>query len=134
MGALDTLGDDETRQKIANYYVAVATSEATFRNVPAYRETARRSIPYRVQERIRTNCAEQMTTSATGFVVLSLPDRCELGLSHEEITRAAARVRAAPGIELNLTRHLADVDQKLIQFDRSEQRARQLGAELSASR
>ena len=134
MGALDTLGDDAVRQKIANYYVAVTTSEATFRNVPQYRETARRGIPYHAQERIRTNCAEQMATSATGFVTLSLPEHCDLDLSREELARAAARVRAIPEIELDLTRHLADIDQKLIQFDRSEQRARLLGAELAALR
>ena len=90
-------------------------------------------IPYHVQERIRTKCAEQMNTSAAGFVVLSLPAQCDLGLSREELARAAARVRATPGLELDLTRHLADVDQKLIQFERSEVRAHQLKADLTAA-
>jgi len=36
VGALDALGNVRRRDNIANYYVAVETSEATFRNVPAY--------------------------------------------------------------------------------------------------
>jgi hypothetical protein len=131
VGALDTLGDVATRQKIANYYIAVEVSEATFRNVTAYREVMRRAIPYHVQARIREACAERMETADSGFVQLSLPAQCELGLGRDEIARAAARVRATPGLELDLTRHLADIDQKFIQFTRSEARAHDLHAELS---
>ena len=131
IGALDTLGDVTTRQKIANYYIAVEVSETTFRNVTPYREVMRRAIPYRVQERIREACAERMDTASSGFVRLSLPAECELGLSRDEIARAAARVRATPSLELDLTRHLADIDQKIIQFTRSEARAHDLNAELS---
>ena len=131
VGALDTLGDVSTRQKIANYYIAVEVSEATFRNVTSYREAMRRAIPYHVQERIREACAERMETAESGFVQLSLPAQCELGLSRDEIARAAARVRATPGLELDLTRQLADIDQKFIQFTRSEARAHDLYAELS---
>ncbi len=131
IGALETLGNVTVRQKIANYYIAVEVSETTFRNVPAYREVMRRAIPYRVQERIREACAERMDTAPSGFVQLSLPAECELGLSRVEIARAAARVRATPGLELDLTRHLGDIDQKFIQFTRSEARAHELYAELS---
>ena len=134
VGALETLGDIATRETIANYYVAVETSETTFRNLPPYRDIIRRAIPYRVQESIRENCAERMESNATGFVVLSLPGECSLGLSREELARAAARVRATPGLGLDLTRHLADVDQKIIQFTRSEARAQTLAADLSAVR
>jgi hypothetical protein len=72
-----------------------------------------------------------MDTASSGFVRLSLPAECELGLSRDEIARAAARVRATPSLELDLTRHLADIDQKIIQFTRSEARAHDLNAELS---
>ena len=131
-GALDTIGDMATRQRIANYYVAMETSEVTLRNVPAYRETVRRAVPYAVQERIRTNCAERMETLPTGASRHSLPEQCDRGLSQQAIALAAARVRATPGLELDLTRHLADIDQKLIQFEREEQRAHTLGAQLAA--
>jgi hypothetical protein len=132
VGALDTLGDVSTRDKIANYYVAVETSEATFRNVPPYREIVRRAIPYRVQARIREACAEVMTTATTGLARLTLPETCTLEMDRSELARAAARVRATPGLEPDVTRLLADLDQKLIQTERSQERAAMLVTELSA--
>ena len=130
VGALDALGNVSRRDNIANYYVAVETSEATFRNVPAYREIVRRSIPYRVQARIREACAEVMTTATTGLARLTLPGDCTLGIDRTDLARAAARVRATPGLELDVTRLLADVDQKLIQTERSQERAALLAGEL----
>lgn len=130
VGALDTLGVG-TREQISNYYVAVETSEATFRNVPSYRETVRRAMPYRVQERIRGACAEVMTNVGAGLARLTLPASCALGLDAGTLARAAARVRSTPGLEQDVTRLLADLDQKLIQADRSARRAHDLAAELS---
>jgi len=132
VGALETLGDVATRDSVANYYVAVETSEATFRNVPPYREVVRRVMPYRVQARIREACAEQMTTATTGLARLTLPGDCTLGLERSELARAVASVRGTPGLELDVTRLLADLDQKLIQTERSQDRAARLAEELSA--
>lgn len=132
MGALDTLGDVATRDNISNYYVAVETSEATFRNVPPYREIVRRAIPDQVQARIREACAEVMTTATTGLARLTLPTTCTLGMDRNTLTQAAARVRATPGLELDVTRLLADLDQKLIQAERSQERAAMLVGELTA--
>ena len=135
VGALNTIGDVRTRELVSNYYVAVETSEATFRNVPPYREIVRRQIPYDVQARIRTACAETMTTSSgTGLSRLSLPEHCELGLSRAVITSAAARLRALPGLDLDATRLLSDLDQKLIQAQRAQDRAATLAQELEAAR
>jgi len=134
IGALNTLGDIETRDRISNHYVHVETSELTFRNVPQYREIIRRTMPYRVQEAIRTNCAETLDFNGGGLGRMTLPGECDLGLSAAELSRAAARVRATPGLELDLTRLLADIDQKLIQAGRAEERAAELAADLRARR
>jgi len=132
VGALDTLGDVATRDRISNHYVHVETSELTFRNVPPYREIVRRVMPYQVQESIRTNCAETLEFGGSGLGSMTLPAGCDLGLSDAELARAAARVRGAPGLEQDVTRLLADVDQKLIQAGRAEERATTLVEELSA--
>lgn len=132
VGALDTLGSVTTRDNVANYYVAVETSEATFRNVPPYREIVRRAIPYRVQARVREACAEVMTTATTGLARLTLPETCTLGMDRSELAQAAARVRATPGLALDVTRLLADLDQKLIQTERSQERAALLITQLTA--
>lgn len=130
VGALETLGDVATRDRISNYYLGVETSEATFRNVPPYREVVRRMMPYRVQERIRSACAEAMTNAGSGLARLTLPATCTLQLDERELARAAARLRATPGLEEDVTRLLADLDQKLIQAARSRQRAQDLAADL----
>jgi hypothetical protein len=123
-GALDTVGDPQTREKITNYYLGVETSEATFRSVPQYREIVRSAIPYHVQERIREACAEILDLGdPSGLRRMRLPEHCDLGLPADEIARAAARVRGTAGLELALTRQLADLDQKLIQADRERGRA-----------
>lgn len=133
VGAVNTLGSPALRQKLANYYVGVDVSEATFRNVPSYREIGRRVVPYAVQARVREACAERITSTPNGFVELTLPATCHLDLPRETLARAAARVRATPGIELDVTRLLADIDQKVIQFDRSEARAHRMLADLRAA-
>jgi len=71
-----------------------------------------------------------MTTATTGLARLTLPGDCTLGIDRTELARAAARVRATPGLELDVTRLLADVDQKLIQTERSQERAALLAGEL----
>jgi hypothetical protein len=134
VGALETLGDAGTREMVASYYMASETAETNFSTVTGYREAMRRAIPYRVQQRIRETCAEIFRPSATGRSQLALPEACSLDLSPEQIARAAARVRATPGLELDLTRHLADVDQKLISFARLEDRARTVGERLAQAR
>lgn len=131
-GALNALGDVETRERISNHYVHVETSETTFRNVPPYRETVRRAMAYSVQAAVRTACAEQMdTNTSTGLARLSLPGVCDLGLSRDELARAARSLRATPGLEFDVTRLLADIDQKLIQAERASERAGALVTELS---
>jgi hypothetical protein len=130
VGALATLGDVSQRDWISTYYLTVDASRDTFSSTPPYREIVRRAIPYRVQERIRTACPETTPDSTSGVGYLTLTAQCTLGLNHGEMARAAARVRATPGLELDVTRLLADLDQKLIQTERMQRRAHDLAAEL----
>jgi hypothetical protein len=131
IGALNTLGDVDTRDRIANYYVGLETGDATFRNVPPYREIVRRAISYQVQQRIRETCAEQLVRGdGNGLQRLVIPTDCALGLPPDVVVRAAARLRGAPGLEQDTTRLLADLDQKLIQTARGQERATTLAQEL----
>lgn len=133
INALNTLDDTDTRDRIANYYVGLETGDATFRNVPPYREIVRRAIPYAVQQRIREACAEQLVQgNGVGLQRLEIPANCTLGLSPDILARAAARLRATPGLEQDTTRLLGDLDQKLIQTGRGQERARMLADKLSA--
>lgn len=103
--------------------------------MPPYREIVRRQVPYEIQARIRTACAETMTTSTgAGLSRLSLPEHCELGLGRTAVASAAARLRALPGLDLDATRLLSDLDHKLIQAQRAQDRAATLAQELEQAR
>lgn len=132
-GTLNSLGDDATRDRISNYYLVMVASEIAFAPDTAYRDTVRSTIPYAVQNRIRSACAEVLETGAgTALGRTRLPETCTLDLSPENLARAASRVRATPGLELTLTHLLADLDQKLVQATRSQERVTVLLKELAA--
>lgn len=132
-GGLNALGDAPTRDKISNYYLSVVATEIAFTPSIAYRDTVRSAIPYVVQARIRRACAEVLEDSSASVLGrLTLPESCVLGLSQDEVKRAATRVRTTPGLEPILTRLLADIDQKLTQAARSQERVSILVEDLSA--
>jgi hypothetical protein len=131
VGALNVLGDVPTREKISNYYVATVATEIAFSTVTDYRDIIRRAIPYNVQERVRSACAEVLEgTEGQELGRLVLPEHCSLGLEPDVIARAAIKVRSIPELDMDTTRLLADLDQKLIQAARSAQRAQNLSADL----
>ena len=134
VGGLDTIGSISVREKVANYYLNAETSDQTFKNVTPYREIVRRDMPYFVQQRIRANCAESRVQDAQGAVINVIPAHCSLGLTPQETARAVAQLRAIPGLNLDLTRHLGDVDQKLTLFAANTERARTLMHEIETDR
>jgi hypothetical protein len=125
-GGIDQIGDAKLRERIANFYVGLQTSEVTFGLIPPYREHLRQVMPYVAQQRVRSHCAEISGTDATGAAMAGLPRVCSLGLDPGLVAKAASQVRGAPGITGDLTRYLIDLDLKLEIFDRLELRARNL--------
>lgn len=122
-GLTHGLGDRETRSRLTNYYTQIHQFDITALNMTAYRERVRRALPYAVQLAIRTQCGEQVITLLSGGQSATLPDRCAPGLDQPTIDTAVARLRAAD-LDLDLTRHIADLDQKLAGFERFGQQAR----------
>jgi len=133
-GAINILGDAPTRERIANYYLGIVATEIAFATTTAYRDVVRSAMPYHVQVRMRTDCAEVLGSSTIGTPLgrLVLPETCNLGLDEDELALAAARVRNTPGLEQAVTRLLADLDQKLTQTARSQERVTTLLKDLSA--
>ena len=111
------IGDRKTRLRLTSYYTQSRQFEVTALGMTAYRERLRRAMPYTLQMAIKRQCAEQITYLADGSQVAALPDRCTLDLDPATITAALSRLQAANLVE-DLTRHIADLDQKIAGFER----------------
>jgi hypothetical protein len=126
-GATDSIGDQNLRERISNYYIGMAAAETVTSEIPPYRERLRRSMPYAAQQAVRTDCPHTFgQRKDTGALVMSLPASCEIHLDPVTVAKAVAQVRAIPELSFDLTRQIVDIDQKLIAFGNAERRARQL--------
>ena len=131
VGAMAKLGDPLLRDRIANYYVGSEVTGTNISQVPPYREIARRIIPYRVQQAIRSRCNERVVQNDRGSVEIILPKGpCRLGLDNATIREAVIQVHSWPGLALDLNRQIVDLDQKLFSVDSIIQRATALKSAL----
>ena len=121
-GATHGIGDGETRSRLTNYYTQTRQFDITALNTTSYRERLRRALPYRAQLAIRESCGERVTTMPSGEQLSIFPDHCAPGLDAATIRLSVARLQAADLGE-DLTRQIADLDQKLAGFDRFGQLA-----------
>ena len=116
-GLSRTIGDKEVRSRLTTYYTQIRQFDVTALTVTSYRERARRALPYSVQSAIAGKCGDRVTTLRTGAQIATFPESCVLGLDKAEIDAASARLTAADLSE-DLTRHIADLDQKIAGFKR----------------
>ncbi|MEO5578412.1 MAG: hypothetical protein ABIR25_05100 [Sphingomicrobium sp.] len=127
-----SIGGAETRQRVTGFYTQMQQFNVTALSNTDYRERARRAIPFAVQERMRAACGDIVDELPSGVLRARLPDRCRPGLEPAMIARAAARLSATPGLDQDLTRHLADIDQKLNGLGNFSRRAAALRQHLEA--
>lgn len=132
-GLSRTIGDRETRTRLTTYYTQSRQFDTVALQSTPYREHLRRTMHYAVQEAIRQRCAERVTYLESGAQVAALPDRCTADLDPSLVEQASTRLEQAELVE-DLTRHIADIDQKLTGFDRFARLARELRQHLESNR
>lgn len=130
-GLTRSIGSKQTRSRLTAYYTQIRQFEVNVLGTTAFRERLRRALPYAAQFAIRTKCGDRITKLPDGAQIATLPDRCSVHLSKEEIADAVAKLRAADLTE-DLTRHIADMDQKLTGFDRFARQAHDLRLHLQS--
>ena len=116
-GLTHGIGDRDTRSRLTTYYTQIRQFDITALNLTPYRERLRRALPYNVQLAIRERCGERVTTLPNGAQIATFPDRCSPSLDQAAIGAAVSRLEAA-NLNDDLTRQIADLDQKLSGFDR----------------
>lgn len=132
IGGLAGIGNEAVRERAAAYYLGLRAMDANIDNLPPYRDRIRREMPYGVQERIRSRCGEE-SRDVKGAVIRRLPTSCRTGLDPALIASAVAQLRAVPEMNRDLTRYIADIDQKLAAYETAQLRARELRQTLEDS-
>jgi hypothetical protein len=130
-GLTRSIGGKGTRSRLTAYYTQIKQFEVNVLGTTAFRERLRRALPYAVQSAIRLQCGDRITELPDGSQVASLPDRCSARISEGAVAGAVRKLEAADLAE-DLTRHIADIDQKLAGFDRFVKQARDVRVDLQA--
>jgi hypothetical protein len=123
-GLSHSIGDRATRRQLTAYYTQIRQFDVTATALTTYRERLRRAMPYRVQEEIKRQCPERLSTVGSGGQIATLPVGCKLALDPQLVAASLARLESA-NLSEDLTRHIADIDQKLAGFARFVGQARE---------
>ena len=132
-GAMGSLGDETTRQKIMIYYSGLDMTDVLTAIVPPYRERLRSIMPYEVQRTILVDCPELNRKDRQGRPDVFLNASCRPKLDPKTAASAASQIRSAPGIQLELTRSIMDNDSKISQFQTMQREAAELRAALETN-
>jgi len=112
-GKAERLGDPLVRERIANYYVGMATMQRLFDYTPPYREAIRSALPFAAQTQVMKDCPEVLSADEYGSVTPRLADHCRSTMDAQLAERVAAEVRTIPNLKWLLNREIADLDQKI---------------------
>ena len=122
----------QTRAQMSSYYAQIPQFNDNVLAITAYKERLRRAMPYDVQQRIGSRCRDQIRTLPSGMQIATLPTHCQPQLAPRQIVLGVARLRATSELNLDLTRLVADLDQKLALFNRYSELARDLRTDLES--
>ena len=125
------IGDRKTRSRLTNYYTQMPQFESLAAGGTTYRERLRRAMPYDVQMAVKRQCGERITFTADGWQLRTLPGACRLEVDGMTTASALSRLQAADLVE-DLTRHIADMDQKLAGVEGFARQARELRLHLQS--
>lgn len=132
-GKAERLGGPMLRERIANYYVGLATMQRIFDNTPPYRELIRSALPFTAQAQAMKDCPEVLRSDEFGSVTPRLADHCKSTMDPRLAERVAAEVRAIPNLRWALNRVIADLDQKISNARQLSSEAERLKREISDS-
>jgi hypothetical protein len=112
-GKAERLGDPMLRDRIANYYVGLATMQRLFDYTPPYRELIRSALPFAAQAHVMKDCPEVLKSDEFGNVTPRLSDDCKSTMDVRSAEQVANEVRTIPNLTWALNRVIADLDQKI---------------------
>jgi hypothetical protein len=108
-GAIDLIRNARLRALLIGYYSYDWSQATTYKAQAPYREVVRSVVPYSVQKAIKASCGD-INVSIGDVIVTRLTKTCHIALPAADITRAAATLRATPGLLPALTYQLSVIE------------------------
>ena len=131
-GLSSSVGDREVRSRLTAYYTQIRQFDVTALTLTSYRERLRRTLPYALQSEIRSKCGDRVATLPGGAQIAKMASACTVQLDDAAAQSAVAKLQSADLVE-DLTRHIADIDQKLSGFERFGRAAHDLRLRLQSA-
>lgn len=116
-GLVGHLGDEEMQQLASDFYLSVEVAQRSLESIFPYRTMLREVMPYDIQIRIRSACGDRNVFYSGRLVGISTVVPCRMVIDPAEAAPAARIVRSTPGIERQMTRYVASLDEKLDNLD-----------------
>ena len=122
---VDRLGDEETQLLASDFYLSVEAAQLSNQTILPYRTLLREAMAYELQSQIRTECGDREVYYNRRLVGVRLVVPCPLSIDPAKAAQVARMIRSVPDLERQMTRYLASLDEKLVNFETAEQQARQ---------
>ncbi|HET9810701.1 MAG TPA: hypothetical protein VFP53_03270 [Sphingomicrobium sp.] len=116
-GLVGQLGDDETQQLASDFYISLEVAQRSLESTFPYRTILREVMPYGLQSRIRSECGDRNVLYKSRLVGIRTVVPCPMAIDAAEAADAAGIVRSTAGIEREMTRYVASLDEKLDNLD-----------------
>ena len=112
-GLVDHLGDEEMQQLASDFYISLEVAQRSLESIFPYRTMLREVMPYDIQIRIRSECGDRNVFYMGRLIGITTVVPCRMVIDPAEAAEASRIVRATPGIERQMTRYVASMDEKL---------------------
>ena len=116
-GLVGHLGDEEMQQLASDFYISLEVAQRSLESIFPYRTMLREVMPYDIQSRIRSECGDRNVFYRGRLVGIATVVPCRMIIDPAQAAPAARIVRATPGIERQMTRYVASLDEKLDNLD-----------------
>jgi hypothetical protein len=112
-GLVDRLGDAELQRFASDFYLSLEVAQRSIEQIYPYRTLLRETMPYPVQLKVRRECGDREIMYQGRLVGITTVLPCRVAIAPADAAAAARAIRATPGIEQQMTRYIASLDEKL---------------------
>lgn len=112
-GRIETVADEEARLILSNHYGRQSTVLTTQNERTDYRRIVREMMDQRVQSEIRSHCDDRYISDERNFIVIELPEQCEIELPVDLVKAEIARLHGSDEIQRSLRFHKSTLNGKL---------------------